>query len=71
MGGIANPQLIRSMVDGCNWLASIPDYPLKNSMLSIIKIAAEGAGGGWPLSATIRTWLSTSHPIPMIIPVPT
>jgi hypothetical protein len=46
MGGIANPQLIRSMMDGCNWLASIPGYPLKNSMQSIVKIAAEGAGGG-------------------------
>jgi hypothetical protein len=34
------------MMDGCNWLASIPGYPLKNSMLSIVKIAAEGAGGG-------------------------
>jgi hypothetical protein len=33
-------------MDGCNWLASIPGYPLKNSMQNIAKIAAEGAGGG-------------------------
>ncbi len=51
MGGCANSQLVRSIMDGCNWLCNIPSYPLKNSMKSVMKIVNEGAGGGTvPLS---------------------
>ena len=71
MGGCANPQLVRSVMDGCNWLANIPGYPLKKTMQTIAKIVVEGSGvGGAPLSNHPDT-LSTCHPTPMTIPVPT
>jgi hypothetical protein len=51
MGGCANPQLVRSIMDGCSWLCNIPSYPLKKSMQTVMNIVNEGAGGGTaPLS---------------------
>ncbi len=51
MGGCANSQLVRSIMDGCSWLCNIPSYPLKNSMRTLMNIVNEGAGGGTaPLS---------------------
>ncbi len=45
MGGCANSQLVRSIMDGCSWLCNIPSYPLKKSMQTVINIINEGAGG--------------------------
>jgi hypothetical protein len=35
MGGCGNPQLIRDILDCCNWLMHMPGYPLKGSMEAI------------------------------------
>jgi hypothetical protein len=35
MGGCGNPQLIRDILDCCNWLSHMPGYPLKGSMEAI------------------------------------
>jgi hypothetical protein len=51
MGGCANPQLVRSIMDGCSWLCNIPSYPLKKCMQTVMNIVNEGAGSGTaPLS---------------------
>jgi hypothetical protein len=47
MGGCGNPQLIRDILDCCNWLMHMPGYPLKGSMeairVEIEKTAEEGS----------------------------
>jgi hypothetical protein len=43
---MANPQLVRSLLDRCGWLASIAGYPLKSAMQTVIKIVKEGSGVG-------------------------
>jgi hypothetical protein len=35
MGGCGNPQLIRDILDCCNWLMHMPGYLLKGSMEAI------------------------------------
>ena len=51
MGGCGNPQLVRDILDSCKWLASLPAYPLKGSMRTIVATIEDYAKGeGVPLS---------------------
>jgi hypothetical protein len=43
MGGCGNPQLIRDILDCCNWLMYMPGYPLKGSM-EAIRVGNEQTG---------------------------
>jgi len=53
LGGTGNPQLVRKIADGCNWLLSLSNYPLCNSMACLLEEirmtsyeGGEGGGGG-------------------------
>jgi hypothetical protein len=51
MGGCGNPQLIRDILNSCKWLASLPAYPLKGAMKTIVNTIEDYAKGeGVPLS---------------------
>jgi hypothetical protein len=50
MGGCGNPQLIRDILDCCNWLMHMPGYPLKGSMEAIhVEIEKTSDGNTVPL----------------------
>jgi hypothetical protein len=51
MGGCGNPQLIRDILDCCNWLMHMPGYPLKGSMEAIcVEIEKTSDGNSVPLT---------------------
>jgi hypothetical protein len=46
MGGCSNPELVRSILDGCRWLTGIAGYPVKDAMRQVFKVVGESVVGG-------------------------
>jgi hypothetical protein len=46
MGGCDNPRMGKDILDLCNWLENMDDYPLKSAMSCVAKMADIQAGGG-------------------------
>jgi hypothetical protein len=46
MGGCSNPELVRSILDGCHWLTGIAGYPVKEAMRLVAKVVGESVVGG-------------------------
>ena len=44
MGGCFEPQLVRSILDGCNWLQSVSGYNLKKSMSVLSDLVMQDGG---------------------------
>jgi len=50
LGGCSNPELIRSILDGCQWLDGIAGYPAREAMRVVAKVVGNivvGGGGGF------------------------
>ncbi len=46
LGGCNDPELIRSMLDSCIWLAGTPGYPLSETQKVIVDLIMEDEEGG-------------------------
>ncbi len=46
MGGCSNPELVRSILDGCHWLDGIAAYPAKEAMRLVAKVVGNSMVGG-------------------------
>jgi hypothetical protein len=46
MGGCDNPRMGKDILDLCQWLENIDEYPLKSAMSCVAKMADLQAGGG-------------------------
>jgi hypothetical protein len=46
LGGCNDPELIRSTVDACVWLGSIPSFPLSGTCSGLVDILMEDVDGG-------------------------
>ncbi len=71
MGCCGNPQLVRSIVDGCNWLSRLANYPLQKAMEGISAVSFRGGGNPFTLSTTTcpstfptRCTITTAHTSP-------
>ena len=46
LGGCSNPELVRSILDGCQWLSGMAGYPIKEAMRVVSKVVGECPVGG-------------------------